>query len=80
MPDNNFEKGLTSRWGGSIQERIGDDWWCFIVCEEPQICQLWEYGTCIGCQDFFQLPAKVQDELIYAIVLPKCCDDIVRAC
>ena len=50
------------------------------VSQSEKICQLWEWCLHRG-RDFFQLPThKVQEEdLTYAIALPECCNDVVRA-
>src|SRR6266852_6048508 len=76
---NATQREESQTWGGSTQEGIGNGW-CFTICDELQICQLREWNLHRG-QDSFQLPMlkAPEQDLTYAIALPKCCNDVVRA-
>src|SRR6266478_20512 len=66
--------------GRSTQERIGNDRWCFAERDEPQPCQLREWHL-HRHQHFIQLPIlkPPEGDFTYAIALPKCHNDVVRA-
>src|SRR6266436_6461623 len=77
---NAIQPEVLQTWDRSTQERITNDRWCFTVREEPQHCQLREWHL-HRCQHPIQLPVlKAREfDFTYAIALPKCYNDVVRA-
>jgi hypothetical protein len=67
-------------WGGSTQERAGDEWHVMVIRPDYQTCQLWEW-LLHWCKQYFPIrtPDAYEDDLTDTIAALEPRNNVVHA-